>query len=110
MSIFETIKNKLFQPEDFFPLPPIYKTLAYHLITDDYIISKCGRILYFSTYSASIVNKDKTIVVIIYSNQNIAEEESITPINFNPNKIAEHDKCFWAGIQLKLNSLLTPIG
>ena len=111
MSLFEAVKNKLFQPEEFFPLPDIYKTLAYYLIKDDYIISKCGRILFFNENSVSIVSKDKQgITLVVYPNSVNTEEETPTPINFNPSKMAEYDKAFWSGIQLKLISILTPIG
>ncbi len=110
MSILKSIKE-LFEPPIEFPLPEIYKVLAYHLIKEDYVISKCGRILFFDQHSVSIVSKEKhNITLIVYPNNMNMEDETPTPINFNPSKMAEYNKAFWAGIQLKLITILTPVG
>lgn len=110
IELMKKLKDHLFEAPLEVPLPDIYKTLAYYLIKEDYVISTCNRVLYFNNHSASVVMKDKTtVVIVVYSNNN-DEQTSLTPINFNPTKMAEHDKCFWAGVQCKLTHLLTPLG
>mgnify|MGYP000962479115 CR=1 FL=1 len=111
------IKEKLgFVEKECVPLPSIYKTLIQHLITEDYIISECQRILFFDKFYVTYTQQDKLGIIPLVFHININDVEgydarqALTPINFYPTKMCDHDISFWEGAKQKISKILMPQG